>query len=196
MECGTHQEDGSLGHKVYRKPTHTDRYLHYNSFHHPSIKSSVCKTLINRAKTICEVDNIEGELELLRSVLKMNGYPKKFIDNAMKTRQHVREKIEYQSSVSLPYIAASHKIERILKEAGIQLYYFSENKLFRSLCTHKDSNEFQKPGVYRICQIVDNFDQQTCSHKKSTHHSHASSFKDESKILEDLHNEIETLGPL
>ena len=141
-----------IGHKVYRKPTHTDRYLHYNSFHHPSIKNSVCKTLINRAKTICEVDNIEGELEHLRSVLKMNGYPKKFIDNARKTRQHVREKTEYQSSVSLPYIgSASHKIERILKEAGIQLYHSSENKLFRSLCTHKDSvNEFQKPGVYRI----------------------------------------------
>ena len=119
----------------------------------------MCKTLINRAKTICEVDNIEGELEHLRSVLKMNGYPKKFIDNAMKTRQHVREKTEYQSSVSLPYIgSASHKIERILKEAGIQLYHSSENKLFRSLCTHKDSvNEFQKPGVYRIpceCGLV------------------------------------------
>ena len=73
---------------MYRKPTHTDRCLHYNSFHHPSIKNSVCKTLINRAKTICEVENIEGELEHLRSVLKMNGYPKKFIDNAMKTRKH------------------------------------------------------------------------------------------------------------
>ena len=83
----------------------------------------MCKTLINRAKTICEVDNIEGELE------HWNGYPKKFIDNAMKTRQHVREKTEYQSSVSLPYIgSASHKIERILKEAGIQLYHSSENK--------------------------------------------------------------------
>ena len=86
------QEDGSLGHKVNRKPTHTDRCLHYNSFHHPSIKNSVCKTLINRAKTICEVDNTEGELEHLRGVLKINGYPKKFIDNAMKTRQHVQEK--------------------------------------------------------------------------------------------------------
>ena len=64
------QEDGSLGHKVYRKPTHTDRYLHYNSLHHPSIKNSVCKILINRAKTICEVDNIEGELEHSRGVLK------------------------------------------------------------------------------------------------------------------------------
>ena len=62
------------------------------------------------------------------------------IDNAMKTRQHVRKKTEYQSSVSLPYIgSASHKIERILKEAGIQVYHSSEDKLFRSLRTHKDS---------------------------------------------------------
>ena len=59
----------------------------------------MCKTLINRAKTICEVEKIEGEPEHLRSVLKMNGYPMKFIDNAMKTRQHVREKTEYQSTV-------------------------------------------------------------------------------------------------
>ena len=148
------QKDGSLGHKVFRKPTDTVRYLHYNSFHHPSIKNSVCKTLINRAKTIYEVDNIEGELEHLRSVLKMNGYPKKFIDNAMITQQHVREKPEYQSSVSLPYNAsASHKIERILKEAGIKVYHSSDDKLFRSLCTH----EFQKPSVYRIqceCRLV------------------------------------------
>jgi hypothetical protein len=64
----TIQEDGSLGHKIYRKPTDTDtdRYLHYNSFHHPSIKISVCKTLINRAKTICEVSNIDDELGHLR----------------------------------------------------------------------------------------------------------------------------------
>ena len=120
----------------------------------------MCKTFINGAKTICEVENIEGELEHLRSVLKMNGYPKKFIDNAMKTRQQVREKTEYQSSVSLPYILVqnSHKIERTLKEAGIQLYHSSENKLFRSPCTHKDNvNEFLKPGVYRIpceCAVV------------------------------------------
>ena len=119
----------------------------------------MCKTLINRAKTICEVDNIERQLEHLRNVLKMNGYPKKFIHNVMKTQQHVREKTEYQFSVSLPYTGlASHKIARILKEAGIQVYHSSEYKLFRSLCTHKDSvNEFQKPGVYRFpceCGLV------------------------------------------
>ena len=43
-------------------------------------------------------------------------------------------------------------------EAGIKVYHSSENKLFRALCTHKDSvNESQKPGVYRIpceCGLV------------------------------------------
>jgi hypothetical protein len=156
----TIHDDGSLRHKVYRKPTHTDRYLHYNSFHHPSIKNSVCKTLINRAKTICEVSNIDDELEHLRNVLKINGYPRHFIDNAMKTPQSIHQKIEYQSSVCLPYIGpASHKIEIILRnEAGIKVYHSSENKLFRALCTHKDNvNESQKPGVYRIpgeCGLV------------------------------------------
>ena len=31
----------------------------------------------------------------------MNGYPKKFIDNAMKTQQHVREKTENISLLSV-----------------------------------------------------------------------------------------------
>ena len=53
----------------------------------------------------------------------------------------------------------SHRIERILKnEAGIEVYYSSENTLFRALCTHKNNeNESQKPGVYRIpceCGLV------------------------------------------
>ena len=108
---------------------------------------------INRAKTICEVSNIDDELEHLRNVLKMNGYPQHFIDNAMKTPQSIQQKIEYQSSVCLPYMGpASHKIERILRnEAGIKVYHSSENKLFRALCTHKDSvNESQKPGKINL----------------------------------------------
>ncbi len=70
----------------------------------------------------------------------------------MKMRQRVQQKIEYHSSVCLPYVgSASHKIERILKEVGVQVYHSSQNKLCRSLCTHKDSvDESQKPGVYRI----------------------------------------------
>ena len=38
---------------VYRKPTHTDRYLDYNSNHPISAKLSVIHTLIHRAKQVC-----------------------------------------------------------------------------------------------------------------------------------------------
>ena len=46
------QEDGSLGHKVYRKPTYKDRYLHNNYFHHPNKMNSVCKTLTSEVSNI------------------------------------------------------------------------------------------------------------------------------------------------
>jgi hypothetical protein len=39
--------DGSLDHKVYRKPTHTNHYLHQNSHHHPAHKQPVLPSLIH-----------------------------------------------------------------------------------------------------------------------------------------------------
>jgi hypothetical protein len=38
---------GSLAHKVYRKPTHTNLYLHENSHHHPAHKQPVLPSLIH-----------------------------------------------------------------------------------------------------------------------------------------------------
>jgi hypothetical protein len=39
--------------KIYRKPTHIGRYLHFNSNHPPHIKRGVMYSLINRAITLC-----------------------------------------------------------------------------------------------------------------------------------------------
>jgi hypothetical protein len=46
--------DGSLGHKVYRKPTHTNLYLHQKSHHNPANKHSVLSSLVHRAKALCD----------------------------------------------------------------------------------------------------------------------------------------------
>ena len=47
------EQDGSLSTTVYRKPTHTDLYLQWDSHHTVSAKYSVVGTLYNRAETIC-----------------------------------------------------------------------------------------------------------------------------------------------
>jgi hypothetical protein len=39
--------DGSLGHKVYWRPTHTNLYLHRDSHHHPANKQPALASLIN-----------------------------------------------------------------------------------------------------------------------------------------------------
>jgi hypothetical protein len=66
--------DGSLGHNVYRKPTHTNLYLQQNSHHHLANKQSFLTSLVHRATTLCDQDSLPQELEFLTTVFKMNGY--------------------------------------------------------------------------------------------------------------------------
>ena len=66
--------DGSLGHKIYWKPTHTNLYLHQNSHHHPANKHSVIASLVHRAKALCDEDSLAQETKFLTTVFKDNGY--------------------------------------------------------------------------------------------------------------------------
>ena len=47
------EADGSLSITVYRKPTHTNQYLQWDSHHNLSAKFSVISTLSHKAKTMC-----------------------------------------------------------------------------------------------------------------------------------------------
>ncbi|XP_063538670.1 uncharacterized protein LOC134747923 [Cydia strobilella] len=67
-------QNGHLSHKVYRKATHTDRYLQAGSHLHPAHLSSVPRALINRALRLCDPQYLQGELRHVRHVLERNGY--------------------------------------------------------------------------------------------------------------------------
>ena len=72
----SHQPDESIQTSVYRKGTHTNRYLDYNSHHPLSHKKSVASTLINRAHTHSSTtSSLNKEVRHVGSALRMNGYP-------------------------------------------------------------------------------------------------------------------------
>ena len=69
----------SIESTIYRKPTHTDRYLDYKSSHIISAKLSVIHTLIHRAKQVCSTpESLAKEMDHLHKVLQDNHYPTQF----------------------------------------------------------------------------------------------------------------------
>ena len=61
------EADSRLSITVYRKPTHMDQYLEWDSHHHLSVKYSIINTLTHRAKTVCnKPELLQKEMEHLR----------------------------------------------------------------------------------------------------------------------------------
>ena len=79
------EADGTLSITVYRKPTHTDQYLQWDSHHHLSPKLSVIHTLSHRASTVCSKPGLlQQEKDHLRKALTKCKYPKWALDKVEK----------------------------------------------------------------------------------------------------------------
>ena len=83
----TKKLDGSVAHQVYRKKTHTNKYLHAESHHHPSQKIGILHTLAKRAVRVSDEDHLNEELQHLSKILQENGYTKKNIKMAFRKAQ-------------------------------------------------------------------------------------------------------------
>ena len=55
----TKRPDATLSHQVYRKPTHTEQYLHVDPHHHPAQKLGVIKTLATRDLKISDKGHLD-----------------------------------------------------------------------------------------------------------------------------------------
>ncbi|GJQ74695.1 hypothetical protein Trydic_g21546 [Trypoxylus dichotomus] len=93
---------------VFREPTHTDRYLHNQSNHHPGQKNTVMRTLVERACRVCSEEQLKEELDHLRQALRCNGYPEDVIDRAISRKPRSKDnndrEIETLGTACLPYI--------------------------------------------------------------------------------------------
>ena len=72
----TIEQDNTFNTSVYRKPTHTDQYLHWDSNHHITAKQSVFNTLAHRAKVVSSSpDKLERELQHIKTALQQCQFP-------------------------------------------------------------------------------------------------------------------------
>jgi len=78
------REKDSFITRVYRKETHTQKYIHWRSNHSRAANLGVLKGLINRAHLLCDLkEDLLDELNLLRDVFVSNGYPCKLVNKTV-----------------------------------------------------------------------------------------------------------------
>ena len=122
--CTTLNDDGSLDLTVYRKPTHTDQYLNFDSKHHLQHKRSVVRTLIKRANCmVSKPEQKDAEVRHVKSALKANGYKEwSFQIPPSKNKSDTSHNTtggQARTSVGLPYIrGTSEKLAKIFKIHG------------------------------------------------------------------------------
>ncbi|XP_023311228.1 uncharacterized protein LOC111691923 [Anoplophora glabripennis] len=144
---------GGLGYTVYRKPTHTDRYLHAESHHHPSQLNSVLKTLITRSERLTDNEHKTEEIEKVKKALQQNGFSDNNIKRALRPR-HNRERTEEDKPVAkalLPYIkGTTDKISKVLKKHKIETVFNTDRKIGNILPSAKTKIPLEGQGVYQI----------------------------------------------
>ena len=131
------QEDGWFNTTIYRKPTHTDMYIQWDSQHPISSKYSVVGTLHHRAKTVCSNSSLlHQEEEHLHKVLtrckyltwalnrvkmKMRSTTQKKNNNQNKNTKHENCQQPY---IVVPYYQGlSESVKRTCNKHGVQVYF-------------------------------------------------------------------------
>ena len=142
---------GTLSFSVFRKNTHTDKYLNFSSYHPIEHKNSVVRSLLHRANTLCDNEYITNENIHVINALECNGYNKNTIDNI--SRQINQSSNNHQITdfkyISAPYIrGTSERVARILRKYDIKLAHKPTRTLKHELTHLKDKQPaFNKAGV-------------------------------------------------
>ena len=108
---------------VYRKPTHTNKYLAFESHSPAQSKRAVVKTLMDRAKYLPSTsERKQSEKQQIISDLKVNGYPQSFIDRCLAPAQENQESQESpRGYASIPYIkGVSERVRRVLSRENVR----------------------------------------------------------------------------
>ena len=96
---------------VYRKPSFTRQYFHFQSFCTKKRKINLIKILYHRACIICSPELLHTETEKIKEILVGNIYPSELIKRVIKSHDDNRRKPKlfgpenFPTVLKLPYLS-------------------------------------------------------------------------------------------
>ena len=137
--------DGSLTFKVYRKPTHTDQYLNFESSQPLQHKLGVIRTLNHRAEIIVtDEEDKRAEKERIKKTLAVCGY-REWTHHVTKKREAStpsearRPDIHKKGHVTIPYVpGVTESLQRLFRKHGVQAHAKPFNTIRSMVVAPKD----------------------------------------------------------
>ena len=147
--------DGSLEVDVFRKKTHTNKYLDYNSHNPLQHKEAVVRTLINRAHNLPSNASLKSaETKRVAKDLRANGYPDRLLQKCLKANSRPQRTQERPVNfASIPYVrGASDRVGRTLRKFNIRTAFKPCQTLSQIFKKPKDRpQDHQRRGiVYKV----------------------------------------------
>ena len=142
---------------MYRKPTHTNQYLQWDSHHHLSAKFIVIHTLSHRASTVfSKPELLQQEKDHLRKALTKCKYPKWALDKVEKrlnrstrqvndggtnSAQPANNEVKNKGHIVIPYTQGlCESIKKICGRYGIQTHFKGGRTIKSLLVSPKDKD--------------------------------------------------------
>ena len=155
----------SIESTVYRRTTHTDSYLDYNSNHPISAKLSVIHTLIHRVKKVCSTPKfLAKEMDHLHKVLQDNHYPAWFFQQG-KPQQITNKKpnpstgkfMEGARVIILYIKGLSEQYKHTLAKWIVRVFFKGTSTMMSLLIYPKDPiPDTQKIDIIYLCKCPAN----------------------------------------
>ncbi|KFD55864.1 hypothetical protein M513_03303 [Trichuris suis] len=154
LDVLVHRRGTCLRTTVHRKPTHSDRYLHFSSHHPMSVKRGVVTGMVDRAVTICDPEFLNSELHHIATALQKNGYPQNFVTSTITRRLHVPrdrpdDEVSSNPVITIPYFSGlGEHLQRLGRQRGYRVYFKSSPSLRSLVRNDKIRLPFEdRPGV-------------------------------------------------
>ena len=133
---------------VYRKPTHTNRYLDFNSNNPKSAKLAVVRALTDRAKNVfSSPELLAEEMDHLGKVLRYNNYPTWMIKQEGRNNSPTGglidpatgNKVKKTIFISAPYfLGLSESFKQLFRYTHVQVCFKGQNTIKSMLMHPKD----------------------------------------------------------
>ena len=146
----TIEEDGTVSTKVYRKKTHTNQYLNFNSNHHARQKIGIVSTLMKRVELVSKDQDKENEKELVKDAFRSCGYPEWVVQKDTRKKETKKEEEIHLARVSVPYNKGlSERFAKTMKSYKVDTIHKPTSTIKNVLCSRaKDRlHPMDKPGV-------------------------------------------------